>query len=225
MRVVVAAAGPQTKWGGHLGVRSHFAPVRVFLDQEQPVLPLLERTLLALGAYTADVWVTAPPDAPGPYEGLARAYRARVHTAGPEAGNELDASRPAWSDRDRTVLLLGDVYWTDAALAAVLGCGHPDVRVFGREAASETTGTPWGEIFALSWTDSTRMGLLADAVRRAHTERPEVRPGWLALRLLQGTPLGEHTVRAPWWVEINDATDDIDFPADYARHPATRGLA
>jgi len=227
MRIIVAAAGPQTKWGGHLGVRSHFAPVRGHLGYDQPVLPLLELTLAQVTAYLQDVVLTVPAGEPGPYEALARAYGVRTHRAEQSARNEFESSRPVWADHGRTVLLLGDVYYTDEALAAILDDQADGVRVFGREYGSRLTGSPWGEIFAVSWTDSADMGRLVDEVARAQdTGRVgDVRPGWLLLRLLQETPLREHRVFPPWWVEIDDATDDLDFPADYRRHPATRGLA
>ncbi|MFF9310086.1 hypothetical protein ACF1BS_04160 [Streptomyces sp. NPDC014748] len=225
MRVIVAAAGPQTKWGGYLGVRSHFAPVRAFPDEETPVLPLLELTLTQVAFHSGDVWVTAPAEAPGPYTAAARAHGARAHVADPvPAGGEFESSRPVWAAAGRTVLLLGDVYFTGEALAAILKDDRAGIRVFGRRGPSAVTGTPWGEIFAVSWTDNARMGELTDAVRRAQQRgHADVPAGWLALRLLQGTPLREHTVRAPWWAEIDDGTDDIDFPADYRRHPA-RGI-
>lgn len=226
MRVIVAAAGPQTKWRGHLGVRSHFAPVRAFLDDEGPVLPLLELTVAQATAYTADVWLAVPSEDPGPYEALAAAYGARVHRAGPGCRNEFESTRPVWDADGVNVLLLGDVYFTDAALACVFSRAAEGFRFFGRAGASRITGTPWGEVFAQSWTDSAQMGRLTEAVR-CEQDAGRADPskhGWTMLRLLQGTPLREHTVHPPWWVEIDDATDDLDFPDDYERHPATRGL-
>ncbi|MEI5520667.1 hypothetical protein WB388_08635 [Streptomyces brasiliscabiei] len=226
MRVIVAAAGPQAKWGGHLGVRSHFAPVRGRLDGG-PVLPLLELTLSHLSALTADVWLTVPPEEPEPYEALAAVYGVRVHRAVQGSRSEFESSMPVWGDTGRTVLLLGDVWFTDAALAAILTDPADGVRVFGRAGPSRVTGTPYGEIFAVSWPGSAdrRMRELAAEIGAGQAAGCSVRPGWVLLRTLQGTPLHEHTVCAPWWVEIDDATDDIDFPEDFQRHPATRGCA
>lgn len=234
MRVIVAAAGPQTKWCGHLGLRSHFAPVRAFLGRDEPLVPLLELTLAQLTAYTDDVWLTVPEDEPGPYEALARQYGARTLRAGPGCRNEFESSRPVWSGNSVNVLLLGDVWFTDQALsvilteAAVTRADGDGLKFFGRANASRITGSPWGEIFANSWhgRDTSRMGELTDAVRREQDagRADPTKHGWTMLRMLQGTPLTAHEVRPPWWVEIDDATDDIDFPEDYSRHPATRGL-
>jgi hypothetical protein len=226
VRVIIAAAGPQTKWGGYLGVRSHLAPARAFLGSGL-LLPLLEVALMQAVFWSDDVWLTAPADGSQPYVGLAQAYGVHTHIAPHGTRNEFESTRPVWADGQTNVLLLGDVWWTSEALGRVFaGAVDGGFRFFGRAQASAVTGTPYGEIFAQSWTDSAEMGRLTDAVRREQDmgRADRIKHGWTMLRLLQGTPLREHTVRPPWWVEIDDATDDIDTPADYRRHPATRGL-
>ncbi|MFJ6729999.1 hypothetical protein ACIQPQ_34380 [Streptomyces sp. NPDC091281] len=226
MRVIVAAAGPQTRWAGYLGTRSHFVPARV--DLAAPVtFPLLELVLLQAVFWADDVWLTAPADDPRPYAGLARSYGVHTHIAPPATRNEFESTRAVWADGRTNVLLLGDVWWTPAALAKVFaGAADGGFRFYGRQHASTVTGTPYGEIFAQSWTDSAEMRRLTDAVRAEQDagRADSTKHGWTMLRLLQGTPLREHVVRPPWWVEVDDATDDIDVPADYRRHPATRGL-
>ncbi|MCQ9178720.1 hypothetical protein KMT30_06680 [Streptomyces sp. IBSBF 2953] len=226
MRVIVAAAGPQTKWGGYLGVRSHFAPARAFLGAGL-IVPLLELALMQAVFWSDDVWLTAPADDPRPYEAFGRFYGVNTHIA--PAGVHHTSPRSstfAWSGA-HTGLVDSNSLRAPAGLGTVFaGAAEPGFRFYGREQASAVTGTPYGEIFAQSWTDSCEMGRLTDAVRREQDagRADRSKHGWTMLRLLQGTPLREHLVRPPWWVEIDDATDDIDVPADYRRHPATRGL-
>ncbi|MFJ2004808.1 hypothetical protein [Streptomyces chartreusis] len=234
-RVIVAAAGPQAKWGGYLGMRSHFVPVRSVLDRDEGLVPLLGRTLGQLADYTDDVWLTIPQDDPGPYEVLAKAYGVRTRRATPDCRNEFESSRPLWTFDAVNVLLLGDVWYTDEALRTILTeavvtlANEDGFKFFGREKLSKITGSPWGEIFANSWRgrNTPRMSELTDAVRREQDagRADATKHGWTMLRMLQGTPLRQHEVLPPWWVEVDDATDDIDFPADYRRHPATRGLS
>ncbi|MFI6249041.1 hypothetical protein [Streptomyces sp. NPDC051016] len=227
MRVIIAAAGPQAKWGDYLGVRNHFAPARAFLGADM-VLPLIELTLMQAVFWSDDVWLTAPADEPGPYAGFAQAYGVHTHIAPAGARNEFESTRPVWAPDRTNVLLLGDVWWTPSALARVFMQAATDggFRFYGRETASRVTGCPYGEIFAQSWTGSAEMSRLTDTVRRDQDSgrADRTKHGWTMLRMLQGTPLREHLVRPPWWVEIDDATDDIDTPVDYRRHPATRGL-
>lgn len=201
MRIIIACAGPQTKWGGHLGVPSHLVPV----NSE----PLLHRTVRQALRFTGDVIVTAPPGderyaVPG----------AGLRPTAP-AANEYAASRPLWADDGRTVLLLGDVYFTDAAIQTIASWGRRRYRCFGRRGPSRITGTPWGEIFAASWWPDQHA--LLDEHLAAIGDSSKA--GWRLLRLMQGTPVNRHVVRATWFTTIDDLTDDVDFAADYERHP------
>lgn len=150
------------------------------------------------------------------------------HVRSPDEPSEYASTRALWNPRGRTVLALGDVYWTDAALSAVLGCPDRDFRVFGRFGPSAVTGTPYGEIFAASWWPE-HIPLLdrhLDVVHKARAAGTVTRPpGWMLLRSWQGTPLNRHRVRRPPFCDIDDETDDLDSPADYRRHPAFRGGA
>lgn len=211
MRVVIAAAGPQTKWNNHLGVPSHLVEV----DGE----PLLARTIRQAQTLTKDVHLTSPDDDRYDFPGVVR------HIRGPE-GNEYTSTRDLWSDRSRTVLLLGDVYFTDAAIRVIAGGSPTDYRVFGRYRASRRTGTPYGEIFAASWGHRQRTKLdtlLAEVAHLRETGECTRPAGWVLLRLYQRTPPGRHLVKRPYFVTIDDLTDDIDYPADYDRHPAFGG--
>ncbi len=217
MRVIIVCAGSQDKWNNHLGIRSHFVPV---LGE-----PLLHRAVRQSLAVTDDVHISCPA-------GLEEMYSvagAQVHGIG-ETASEHHSSHAWWHPGGRTVMLLGDTVFTDDAFATVVGCADDDIRFFGRYSKSAITGTPYGEQFAYSWP-ATRNAWLwrkVEEARRFRTadiaERGRTRPpGWILLRLIQGTHPLKHVVMKPWWVEIDDETDDIDFPADFERHPWTRG--
>lgn len=184
--------------------------------------PLLVRTVEQVRRWTGDVHVTAPTGD--------RRYRvagATVHDRDPRLPSEYASSRDLWNPAGRTVLLLGDVYFTDAAMARILSERAGDLRVFGRYGPSRVTGTPYGEIFAATWTDRQHAPLdkHLDVVHRTRAAGTVTRPpGWMLLRAWQGTPLRRHVVRRPWFVELpqDDLTDDLDRPDDLARHPIFR---
>jgi hypothetical protein len=124
------------------------------------------------------------------------------------------------------VLLLGDVYFTDEAILTIGTASPTAYRCFGRYRPSRITGTPYGEIFAASWGPQRHalMDRYVDEVERLREDGECLRPpGWVLLRLWQGTPVNRHLVRPPIWTEIDDLTDDIDFPADHQRHPKFGG--
>ena len=215
MRVIIAAAGPQSKWNNHLGVPSHLVQV----DGE----PLLVRTIRQARTITDDVHLTCPDD-PRYDLGVQRHIRRRIGVEQPDS-NEYASTRDLWID-GRTILLLGDVYFTDAAIRTIADASPTAYRCFGRYRPSRRTGTPYGEIFAASW-GAQRHALmdthLAEVARLRESGECRRPAGWVLLRLWQGTPVTRHLVKSPPFVEIDDLTDYIDYPSDYDRHPAFGG--
>jgi hypothetical protein len=214
MRIILTASGSQKKWEGHLGVPSHFAPLTRHGGQ-----PLIERTIEQLQRYGHEVHITVPLD---PRYG---ALAGTKHLRDWSYPSEYAASRDLWDDAGRTVLLLGDVYFSDQAIERIMLFAKRQYMVFGRFGPSAITGTPYGEIFAASWWGEHHQQMdkyLANVHKlraRGAITRP---PGWMLLRSWQRTPLQRHKVLPKHFIEINDETDDIDFPVDYERHPATR---
>lgn len=220
MRVIIACAGSQVKWNNYLGMPSHFAPVRISEDSEERE-PLLHRTLRQVARYTTagEVALTAPAG-----DGRYWLGGATVYTG--EGKSEFDSTRKLWSRTERTVLLLGDVYFSDLAMRKILTptMGR-EYRAFGRHGASNITHTPYGELFAHSWWPEQIHEIEGhlehvEQVRAQGILRPH---GWMLLRSFQGDPLNRHIVKARYFTQINDWTDDIDYPEDFERHPATKG--
>jgi hypothetical protein len=214
VRIVIAAAGGPGKWDGYLGIPKHLAPLTVHGGE-----PLLHRTVRQALAVTADVHLTSPDDDRYEVPGVIR------HVRGSEAPSEYAATRDLWNSKGRTVLLLGDVYFTDGAMATIARFAARRYRCFGRYRASRITGTPYGEIFAVSWwpEQHAQMDAYLRLVHRTRASGAVTRPpGWMLLRAWQRTPLGKHRVSPRWFEEIDDLTDDFDRPADYERHPITK---
>jgi hypothetical protein len=214
MRIIVACAGPQTKWGYYMGIRSHF--VQTGPQRE----PLLNRTIRQVGACSDDIHITCPL-------GEARYYSRPGCVTHEVAGkSEFDSTRALWNENGPTALMLGDVFFSDLAIRKIFGLAtQRRYMAFGRHGGSKVTGTPYGELFAHTfWPEQIPMlDEHLQIVERARAEQNILRPhGWMLLRSIQGDRLNRHIVRAPYFQEINDWTDDIDFPEDYHRHPATR---
>lgn len=141
------------------------------------------------------------------------------------------SSRHVWHAQGRTVVLLGDVYYTTAAIGAIVGWEGGDWVMFGRPGDSKLTGKPWAEPFALAfWPE--RHDDIAAAADRAIAAQLEHQGTILAQglsvwwRSMVGVPddqLGrpwfppEDTVRFGHYIAISDATDDIDTPDDWDR--------
>ncbi len=134
VRVIIAASErDDPKWANHLGVPKQLAP----LDGA----PMLVHTIDQARAISDDVHVTLPDDPR--YDVLSALPGITRHVRGGDYPSEYASTRDLWSPDDRTVLLLGDVYFTDPAISAIASTTDRDIRIFGREGSSPYTGNDW----------------------------------------------------------------------------------
>lgn len=211
MRIIIACAGRvnDPKWHNYMNIPKHLAPI----GKE----PLLDRTVRQILEYdrTSDIYITTSNND--------RRYRHRNVTTVRSPGgssNEYIGSRYWWSNDNRTVLMLGDVYWTDAAINTVLSTDNDDITWFGRVEKTNLRKSK-GEIFAVSWLPKHHK-LLDEHLLLVLKDNTKYRPGWKLYRSIHGIPMNEHRITDDW-VEINDHTDDFDKPASYINHPAVKG--
>ena len=121
-------------------------------------------------------------------------------------------SRAAWGDP--TLLLAGDVYWTDAALdlACHFNTGGP-VRYL-------VTQGPVGDDIVGLWFRRRHRNRVARALNHA-VQHAQLHGGggklWQSYRSLCGFPLTRHRLEQVHAVRINDETTDFDSLRDYQR--------
>lgn len=226
LRCLLLCGGAGTRWGSRgAGSRKHLVEV------EGEVL--LARTFRQLGGHAADAHVVVN-------QGDAALYAphvsggARVQTirdGGPEgtAADKFLSSRDLWSRDGVTVVLLGDVWFSDEAMAAILAPRSEDWLAFGRTGPSTFTGCPHGELFAqrFSRTDEHERCLLALEAMYRDLSCARAASGWAHYQLMIGASPNVHTV-GPRFVEVDDFTDDFDAPADleaWLRGRRAHGLA
>jgi hypothetical protein len=213
VKAVIIAAGKAERWGNHLGVAKHFAP----LAGE----PIIVRTVRLLRERGVDDIVVVGPDERYDIDG------ARLFVPTHDYGSFGDAdkflsSRAEWSQGGRTVVLYGDVFFTDHAMDTIVGHGVREWTLFARPYASKVTHKPWPECFAQSFwpehRDEHERHLLRVASLHAKG-RINRCGGWEHYRSMCGAT-SAHTIRrgelpTDRMVVIDDETDDVDFPADY----------
>ena len=136
-----------------------------------------------------------------------------------------------------TLILLGDVLFTEQCAAKIrdtIDHAPNDLLVFGRKGASPITGCAWGELFAFyiprsylsSWTKAISV---TEALYRAG--KLSRFSGWEIICCIYSGAANDLS-RAPdakirkafqtkqfpdSFIEINDETDDFDYPEDYER--------
>lgn len=205
---IIICAGEATRWNNHMGVSKHFAEV----DGE----PILQRTVRLANKYTDRVFVVAKtPDYK--LDG-AKLFVPKLDPTNEDADKYL-SSRDLWNLGGRTVVLLGDVFFTESAMRKIFSFKKREWQVFGRYDASQLTGTPWGELFAQSFYPEhipehlSNLNYIANLRREGAIDRCS---GWEHYRAMAGIELTEHKITKRFY-EINDWTDDFDFPEDYDR--------
>lgn len=224
MRIVIACAGSQAKWNNHLGVPSHLVPDR---DGE----PILHRTVRQCNERGFRPVVVSPLDDRYTVEGADVRMLSETHPT------EFHSAADQLSPIGMNLLILGDTWFTNRAMDTLFttAATDPYFRAYGRRDRSYITGSPWGELFAYSWNGvyTDRVMRTADDVVEAHNKGILRRKtGWEVIYLWQGVDFSQvrhgllpHTTNPPVFVNIDDASDDIDFEADYYRHPMFGGNA
>lgn len=211
---ILLCGGSNTRWGGYRGaVRKHLVEV----EGER----LLDRTLRQVARHAPGrTVVVLHPEDRGAYAAQV-AQPVEFFEVPVAAAPELEAqkflsSRALWNAAGRTIVLLGDVWFSAAALAAIFADSPEEWTAFGRAGASRFTGCPYGELFAQRFTATAEHGAnleRLDAMYRNRTCR-RAAAGWAHYNLM----IGRHP-HAPGvggrYVEIDDFTEDFDHPGDY----------
>jgi hypothetical protein len=212
-KVLILAAGSGTRWGDFRDVPKHLVEV----EGET----LLERTCRQFLAYSKDVTVVGPDDL------RYRVFGCALYTPSEGRGRELEkfaSSLSLWSSEDRTILAYGDVYFTDEAVATIMSNNDP-WKFFCRSGPSNTTGKNCKEIFAIGFAPE-KMEWMSKSVMSI-IDMPTTTGGWSLFRLLT---LGVSNVAVSDrrmfdtgnHVEIDDWTEDFDFPVDLVNWEQSR---
>lgn len=211
MRAVLMAGGDGTRWGNYMGVPKHVVPI----DGER----LIDCTVRKLreGGVT-EVVVVGPYDVPGAVTALP------THTACDT--DKFLSTQPHWHRSAQTLIMYGDVWFSDAALAA-LAEPVADFRFVGRPGHSSITGSAYGELFGVALSPA-RHGYMLDAIEnvRRLLLRGQVQRGggWELYRRCVGLSLREHKLNGHFRT-VDDWTEDFDFPQDYVRWMERSGRA
>jgi hypothetical protein len=113
----------------------------------------------------------------------------------------------------------GDCYFTDEAVKTIMEYKGEDWILFARYGASQFTGCEWGECFAQSFypkyikRHEEALYTLADMKRNGELDTCG---GWQHYRIMNGID-PHHHVKGDNFYEIDDFTDDFDYPKDLDR--------
>jgi hypothetical protein len=131
--------------------------------------------------------------------------------------HKFSSSQELWSER--TVLLFGDTYYTDQAISTIVQ-DTEDFTFFLRSDASSFTQKPYGEIYAFSFLDSIHKKLKESIDILLIQHDIYSAGGWSLMRHLLGISHRSRTkdhLTKGHYIEIDDWTEDFDYPIDLDR--------
>lgn len=208
-RIIIIAAGDATRWGGYLGVTKHYAVI----DGE----PVIERTVRLLRERGQDdVWVVSKDYS---IDGVHN-YHPKLNPRNHDADKFISSSE-LWADNKRTIVIYGDVYFTEQAIDTILAEDITLYRLFCRPNGNKKFKYPYGECFAVSFHPTDHEFLMYCLKRLVHLYRADVISrigGWELTRLMANVPIAKMDQHKRWlanYYVIDDETNDIDYPSDY----------
>jgi hypothetical protein len=226
VKFLIACSGKATRWGNYLDTPKQLIPI----DGERLVdrtVRLLKERMNLVTDYIHIVAFT-PQFAS---EGATLLVPSCVNEKELEDHYEshfLYVSKKWWSTSGLTTILYGDVYYTEEAMDTIVQkeVTGKKYMFFGRENGSSFTLCKYGELFAISFIPSFHTNLWKVLLQlkrlRVNGKIPRF-TAWEIYRTLQDLPINLHKIKDNF-VEIDDFTDDFDYPHDYDRWMLQRAI-
>lgn len=233
MRAIIIAAGNGTRWSNYLGIPKHLIQIN-----HEPILHRTVRLLQKNGVH--DIHVVGPRDDRYHVQG-SQLYVPMRKQKNYDADKFL-SSQSLWHPSERTVVFYGDVFFTEEAVQTIVISDIQDWTLFCRSKASKITGGRYKECFAQSFypKDINKHEQNLRYVAELHASGVTTRSGgWEHYYAMQGARGKEvqhwsvaKTIRREPWnfakhivqkryggrIEIDDWTEDFDYPLDYDRY-------
>ena len=198
-KVIIAAAGEGERWKNYFNVPKHLVEIEGEI--------LLHRIYRQFKQYTDDIVIIAKDE---------RYQVGDCNVEAPLSGEWLDfgkiySSNHLWSD-DRTIIVYGDVYFTDDAVQTIMSNTDP-YKFFLRKGRSKYGAKKHGEIFAFAFS-----GGMNETIKQYINELVENKQGgagtWRLYLHMHNITHKRDYFKTDAYVEINDWTDDFDYPRD-----------
>ena len=200
-RVLILAAGEGSRWGNYRGTQKH----KLVIEGEV----LIERTVKQFLKYCDDV-VVVGSDKSYEVDG-ARCYIPPQNHKWKDMA-KFYSSKDIWSD-ERTVMVFGDVYFTDKAVKTIM-TNEDEWIFFLRKGASRFTGKNWKEIFGIAFNGSSNNMIKDEMVKIIEGKGAPRVGGWHLFKSLVGSTTEPSMFEKGGYVNIDDWTEDFDFPED-----------
>lgn len=213
---IIICAGEATRWGNYLNTSKHLIEIEGERLVDRLCRQLKERGIEKIFVVIKD---REQLHYKNKYSTL---YFANINYEKNADADKFLSSKNLWNTKGRTIVVYGDCYITDEGMDTIVFNDNKDWTLYCRPTASKITGTPWGECFAQSFYPIHKQkheDALMRIARRYQQKLLRRCGGWEHYRAYLGRPdseLNKHYMTTNY-VEINDWSDDFDYPEDYER--------
>lgn len=210
-RAIIICAGEATRWDNYLGVKKHF----IEIGGEK----LLHRTVRLLKENGInDIYIVNKGESEYKIKGT-KSFIPELNEYNGGVDKFIN-SKELWLENGRTIVLYGDVYFSEYAMEKIVTHNNYDWQLFGRAFGSRVTGCPWGECFAQTFFGQHRtehLEKLEAAVEMWHKGEIRNPSGWQHYRFMINLPKDRVDVImvGDRFINIDDETDDFDTKEDY----------
>jgi hypothetical protein len=212
-RVIVIAAGDGSRWGDYRDSPKHLVTI------EKEVL--LQRTVKQFLKYTDDVCIIGLDERYN-VEGATLYIPTGINTNYKDA-NKFMCSQTLWNKNGRTVLVFGDVYFTNDAVKTVMKTPG-EIKWFLRKEGSVLSGARWKEIFAFAFDATMINNITQSLLMLISRDQVKTQAGWALYRTTTGDRFADPFVNHHF-VNIDDWTEDFDSAEDLQIWEEHRALA
>lgn len=226
MKIIFACAGKQTRWNNYRNCHKHLIPING--------IPLLKRNITLFNKFfNYDKYYVSINN-----ENVKSIYNVDEKIIFYIPENIIDKEPPyktlvpfLETADDDVLLLLGDVAFSEDCIKKIYNNTlQKSFKVFGRKKGSNITGCPWGELFAFYIPQSFIPNWL-EAVNKTeylYNDKKISRfSGWEIISYIYTLNKSNKNIHKDMntifmerlfpnsFIEINDETEDFDFPKDY----------
>jgi hypothetical protein len=223
-KIIICAGGDggisSGRWNGYLGVSKHMIPVK-----SEPLIHRTQRQFLQKGFTNIHLSCSLENKSKYLIDGIS-------FFPSPKCIGHIGERSNVWHYRKHldyngtTVIIFGDVYYTDELIDAVSKDANDTFKIYGRSNASAITknyrqGEPFAIIMHKDYLTKYFQALKSTMiVLPEYIKRGVAIPEDLAkytYRKVVGIPYEAqgHIVESKHWIDWDDLTDDFDYPEDW----------
>lgn len=216
-KIIILCGGFSNRWNNFLGTEKHFVKING--------TTLLENTINILSRYNVSINIVVREDIENLYSYLGQKLYSISKDCSLLEYYKIKSTYELWNNNGKTVILMGDVWFTKQALKKIIGSHSTKLLFWGRQRKNYHTKCNHGELFAISFSPNSH-DLIKSATLTLENlilyQEIKIAGGWGIYNIISGLTYlmsKEKIIKGKAlysnFNNIIDITDDVDTPKDY----------